>query len=240
MASVIIGSPSIGPAPGTPQQFDAPERYVGVGLVRATAPALGAGGPLAGIPRDAGLIVQQGYTDSPTYVVSFNVAATVAMDIFSVQLGAAFTNRATRLRRIVLVNPGAATAAALVDLVLGTANGIGSGGTVPNALAVDRATRAAGCTGGPDPATIVSAVHVGDTTQAAGVTALYSPLVTVSVPAAAGGFNPLVIYDASDPRVKPVTSYGGGNGSVIVLQTPAVGAGAAGLRGYVEFTVENA
>lgn len=242
MAAVIIADPAIGqvgPA-GSGGPTASTERYAGVGLVAANAAALGSGGPMAGLPRAGGVITQQGFTDMPTYVLNFNVAATVAMDIFSMQLGQAFANRALRLRRIVIVNPGSATAAILVDLVLGLANGAwGSGGAAGTPQPVDRAPRAAGCTGGPE-AALVGMAHTGDTTQTAGFTAVYSPLVTLSVPAAAAGFTPLVIYDASDPRCKPLTTYGGGNASIVVLQVPAIGAGAAGLRGYVEFTADNA
>jgi hypothetical protein len=169
----------------------------------------------------------------PSYVVSFNVAATAAMDVLSVQPGS--SGKVVRLRRIVLVNPGNATGAIVVDLSLGTATAFGSGGAVATAAIVDSAARPAGVTGGPD--VMATASRAGDTSQAAGFSAVYSPLVSVAVPTVAAGFTPLTIYDSRDPGFKPLTVSGTG---LIVLRTPSVGAGATGLRGYAEFTVDDA
>lgn len=191
--------------------------------------------------REAGLLVAPANTDIPSYVVNFNVAPVAAMDIITVFFSAV-TPKVLRLRRIVLVNPGNATAAATVDLTLGTATALGSGGGTATARPVDAATRPAGVTGGPDAAaaSLPVTVQTGDTTQATGFVALYAPLASVTVPATAGGFSPLPIYDARDPRFKAITYAGTAGTPFPVLRIAAVGAGATGFRGYAEFTVDDA
>ena len=199
-----------------------------------------------GSVRNAAVYTAQEPTDHPSFVLSFNVSAVNATDIFSLPYQ---TNHVVRLRRIVLVNPGSATAATTVDLQLGVAQTSGSGGascsssTAPadNTANTSNGNRAGGVTGGPDPqagsAGWTGSCRIGDTTQATSFLAIYNTLVTVSVPSTAGGFTPIVIYDARDPQFKPITT----SGSVFInLRTPAIGAGATGLRGYAEFTVDDA
>lgn|SRR5574341_47495 len=210
---------------------DLNDRYAGVSSVKNNG--------TVGLRKEAGVLMAGAYPDNPTYVLPFNVAATVAMDIVSL---APSLSKLVRLKRIVIVNPGSATAAALVDLALGVATAFGSGGAAPNPAALDgaNAPRVGGVTGGPDTQNATGTYHTGDTTQATGfITGYYSPLVTLSVPAAAAAFTPLTVYDARDPLAKPLT-VSTPSGGVIVLRTPAVGAGATGLRGYVEFTLDDA
>lgn len=205
-----------------------------VAVLLALAIALPTPLALAADPLRGGFIVGPANTDIPSYVVNFNVAPTVAMDVVTIQ-----PTGVGRLRRIVLVNPGSATAAAVVDLSLGVAGGVGTGGTPGTAQIVDQAARLTGVTGGPDPSK--ASVRTGDTGLAGGFIAIYSPLATVSVPATAGGFSPLTVYDARDPRFKALTAFGqSGIALTFVLRIPAVGAGAANFRGYVEFTVTDA
>jgi hypothetical protein len=176
--------------------------------------------------------------DCPTYTLSFSVAATAALDIFSLVAG---TNKVLRVRKIVLVNPGAATGAIIVDLQLGTAAAVGSAGAAGTPQPVDPVARVAGVSGGPDGAfsgISGAAARTGDTTQAGSFVATHAPLCSVSVPAAAAGFTPLTIYDSLDPTAKGLTVAGATQPAV--LRTPSVGAGATGLRGYVLFTVDDA
>jgi hypothetical protein len=161
-----------------------------------------------------------------------------------VLLLAAPTGKVLRLRRIVIVNPGSATSAIVVDLQLAASNSAGSGGTDigANVKAVDPAGRPAGVTGGPDAAFNSMSAYLarsGDTTQATVTSLLYSPLASISVPTVAGGFTPLTVYDARDLAFKPVTVVRPDLPSV-VLRIPSVGAGATGFRGYAEFTVDDA
>lgn len=226
MPAIFIANPPI----GKDGQASADDRYAGVSSVRSDGRFTQR--------REGAVYVAGMHSDIASYVVGFNVAATVAMDIISLTSGSSL--KILRLRRIVLVNPGSATAAALVDLQLGFAGALGSGGAVPTARPNDPHSRQTGVTGGPDPGAGTSAtVHTGDTTQAVSfVAGGYDPLVTVSVPAAAAGFTPQVIYDARDNLYKPMTAIN--TGGSIVLRTPAVGPGAANLRGYVEFTCDDA
>lgn len=231
MAAVFIANPAVG---GGVNAASAADRYAGVNSVRSDGVNV--------LRWEAALKVAQYATDTPTYVVSFNVAAPAGMDVFEIApspiaLGAAVV----RLQRIVLVNPGSATAAAVVDLQLGYSGAFGSGGAAVIARSVDPVSvgaRAAGVTGGPDSDIPAQNVRVGDTVLSTPFTALYNPLVSVSVPAAAAGFTPQVIYSAANALTKPLIVSGGG--AAIVLRIPAVGAGATGFRGYFEFTHEPA
>lgn len=194
---------------------------------------------MAADPLRGGHFCASADPDIPSYVLSFNVAPVAAMDILEAYVAGGIS-KVVRLRRVVLVNPGNATAAATVDVTLGLATGSGSGGTAPAMVAVDQSSRSSGVTGGPDASVAgVVVTHLGDTTQATGFTAVYSPLATVSIPATAGGFTPLTIYDARDPPFKGMTVSVGGQ-VIIVLRIAAVGAGATGFRGYAEFTVTDA
>lgn len=217
MSSVVIADPL----------FPSNDRQVGVNTVKSDG--------RQAARHDASLHTVEGEPDAVSRVVNFSVNATAALDI--VTIGPSIVaNKVLRLRRIVLVNPGSATAAIVVDLQLGTASSVGSGGSAVSAQPLDQGNRALGVTGGPDGTALEC--RIGDTTQATGFVAVYSPLVSVSVPAAAGGFTPQVIYDARDPRCKPLTVASGQ--VAVVLRTPAIGAGATALRGYAEYTVDDA
>lgn len=218
--------PGISQAGLTPQEL----KTVGVGNV-------GSRGLGSNLFRGKPLYIQHEPTDHASYVLSFSVAATAALDVFSLYAAASTSFKVVRLRRIVLVNPGSATAATVVDLQLGTAGTIGSGGAATAPTFVDRDGRQLGTTGGPDAAVPLGTYRTGDTTQATGYLAAYNPLVSVSVPTTAAGFTPQTIYDARDPQFKPLTV---GQSNLIVLRCPAIGAGATGLRGYAEFTVDDA
>lgn len=180
------------------------------------------------------------YIPSFTYSLPFSVAATAALDVFSLQAPA---NKVLRIRRIVLVNPGTATAAALVDAALGVATAVGSGGAAGTPQPLDQGGPRSGGTGTPafkggaTPA-FSGVARVGDTVQAAGFVATHNPVDTISVPAAAGaGPAVMQVYPLTDdPTMETVSVYGS---LVAVLRIPAVGAGAANLRGYVEFTVSD-
>lgn len=184
--------------------------------------------------RPPAMLVAEDVTDIPSYVVSFNVAPTVAMDIVDIF---PVVNHVLRIKRIVIVNPGSATGAATIDIALGQVTNVGSGGAAGTVLPLDNGGRATGVTGGPDSAAGITA-RTGDTTQAPGFSAVYSPLSSITVPAAAAGFTPLTVYDSRIGQVKSITTSGGSLG--ISLRIPAVGAGATGFRGYVEFTVDDA
>lgn len=210
-------------------------QYAGVNSVRSD------GSTASSAIQQPPLLVAPGDSDLATYVLPFNVAPVAAMDVFSI---CSTGSRILRVRRIVLVNPGSATAAAVVDLQLAVAPGgtFGSGGSTPTPQSLDQTLRVAGVTGGPDGAPSGGTFHVGDTTQATGIVQVYDPLVTVSVPAAAGGFTPLAIYDERRSPGKTLTGGRNNTGvnNIVVLRIPAVGAGATGFRGYVEFTISPA
>lgn len=208
-------------------RHDQNDRYAGVSKVQSSGVVAAA--------RDGGARVVGDHQDIPSYVVSFIVAPTVAMDVVDLFLS---TGKILRLRRIVLVNPGSATTPATIDIQLGTVgSAAGSGGAAATVLAVDASARVTGVAGGPD-STVGIVARTGDTTQAAGFVAVYGPVATVTVPGTAAAFTPLTIYDARDERFKALTISSNTNG--ISLRTPAVGAGAAGFRGYAEFTVDDA
>ena len=181
--------------------------------------------------KDAGMFVTPQPSNSPSYVVPFSVVATAALDILTI---GPLASGMIRLRRIVLVNPGSATGAIVVDLVLGIATSVGSGGAAATVAVLDGVSHPTGYLGGPDAG---SSARTGDTTQATGFVNMYNPLISVSVPATAGGFTPQTIYDARDPLMKCVMAV---PSWMIVLRTPIVGPGATGLRGYAEFTVDPA
>lgn len=186
--------------------------------------------------RPPGILAAPDTPDKPSYVFNFSIAATANIDIFT--LGAAGPDKIIRLRRIVLVNPGSATAAAIVDASLNFASSVGSGGAAATVQSVDQSLRLGGQFGGPD-AAYPGTARTGDTTQAGGIVTLYSPLASISVPAAAGAFAAIDLYNARD-WFKPVTVGGGGGPSLINFRIPSVGAGATALRGFVEFTMETA
>lgn len=213
--------------PTAPGHLDgsANDRYAGVNTVRSDG--------RTAARHEAALQMAPHHSDTPSYVVAFNVAATVAMDILTLSAPA---NKVLRLRRVVIVNPGSATAAILVDLALGIATAVGSGGAAATANLLDGDARVVGVTGGPD-AAFTGTCRSGDTVQATGFVGLYSPLDTLSVPAAAGATGPFTVYTIPDGVCKPLTVA---SAQFIVLRTPAVGAGAANLRGYAEFTVDDA
>lgn len=222
MPATVIANPGIGRANAT----SADDRYAGVNLVRSD-------GTVAA-RHEAGLLTSPHHSDAPSFVASFSVAATAALDILTLQAPA---NKVLRLRRLVVVNPGSATAAIIVDLQLGTATAVGSGGAVVTPVAEDASARPAGVTGGPDAVPAGLVVRQGDTTQAAGFVAQYNPIDVLSVPAAAGATGPFTIYGVADGICKPPTVA---NGGVLVFRTPAIGVGATGLRGFAEFTVDDA
>ena len=180
--------------------------------------------------KDPGQYSVAAPADVASYVVSFNVSVVAALDIFAIGTP---DSMVTRLRRIVLVNPGIATGSTTLDLVLGIASGTGSGGSAATVAILDGVAHPAGVFGGPDSG---GTARTGDTSQAGGFTAMYNPLVTVSIPATAGGFTPQVLYDAMDPLMKCVMTM---PRWWIILRAPSsIGAGASGFRGYAEFTID--
>jgi hypothetical protein len=167
-----------------------------------------------------------------SYAVSFSVAATAALDIVSLL---APWGKSLRLRRVVLVNPGTATAAAVVDWQLGIATAIGSSGAAATPQPLDAGVSSLLPLQGSTPA-FDGTARTGDTTQATGFTATHNPLVSVSVPTTASGGVPQVVYEQTVDQLLEALTVRAGN--VIVLRTASAGAGATGMRGYAEFTIE--
>lgn len=186
------------------------------------------------VRSEPGLQVAISPSDDPTYVLPFSHAGTVAADVFSLVSAA---GKVLRIRRIVLVNPGSETTAGLASLELGTATAIGSGGATPTPVPYDASARAGGVTGGPDVA-FTGVAHTGDTTQAAGYIARPGPLITVAVPAVAGGFTPIELFNGDASRGGKTLTVA--QSLLVVLRCSAIGAGATGLQGFVEFTFNNA
>lgn len=157
-----------------------------------------------------------------TYSISFQVAPTAAMDVFSIYPG---TGRVIRLRRLVIDNPGAQTTAALVTVQLGFASGVqGTGGAAvsPRVLGIADS----------DPASGVVA-RSGDTTVSASFTQVID--LHVWVPAAAAATLPIA-YDFDGAAWKGFgTSSLQGPG--MVLRHPGA-AGGANFSGHAIFTSE--
>ena len=162
-------------------------------------------------------------SDQASYVVNFNVSPTAQMDMFAIECGA---NRCVRLQRIVIDNPGALTAGALVGLTLVFTTAAGTGSVV-TPVAVDQYD---------SPFTgICRSGNTGGNLGTAGSTLATYTLWTPTTPA--GAFTPLVLEMGGQGQVykQPTVKLGVANG--IALRHPGA-AGAAGFVGYAVFVEE--
>lgn len=155
-----------------------------------------------------------------TYIASVTALAnTAASDIITIEAG---TTKTVRIRKIVILNPGTATAAATRVLTLVRTTTAGTAGAiVPNPM-----DAADGAYSG-----LVRSKATGLGT--AGVTLMSIP---VFVPTGATAFTPVVIDFTMDGSAKaPTIAAGVTNG--ISLRDPGA-TGAAALAAYIEYTEE--
>jgi hypothetical protein len=200
MASVTIGDP----------KHNLNNRYAGVSA--PVDPAVGPGAAL----------VQRHNSDKPGYVVNFNEAPTVALQLAVIESG---TVRRTRLRRVVITSPGLQTAAGLIVLQLLRTTTASSAGTAVVPPPLDQQD------------TAFSGIARRSPTAGTEAAVLYE--FAIFVPAAVADFLPKV-FDFGGPSGilrDPSISIGAANG--LALKHPG-SAGAAGFRGYIEFTEEDA
>jgi hypothetical protein len=159
-----------------------------------------------------------------TFCVTFPTAPTAATDLVSV-LSA--TGTVTRLRRLIVTNPGNQTTGALVNLVVASVgSALGSGGSAVTPVAVEPGDLKA------------SSYRSGDTTVAAGVASPVQYTVPIYVPTTLATAAPLVLEfggpGGMTTKCPTATATVG-----LVIRHPGA-AGAASFSGFAEFTEESA
>lgn len=161
--------------------------------------------------------------DKQTYVISFGpIAATVATDLFAIEAGPFMV---TRIRRVVIMNPGVQTTSAAVNMLLLRTTTAGTGGVVTPAVL--------------DPADFpfTGIARVAPTALGTAGATLYNfdEVVPATIAGAGVGFEVWDFGGDSQLHKCPTIAPGITNG--IAFRHPGA-AGAAGLYGYVEFTEE--
>lgn len=154
------------------------------------------------------------------FAIPFTIGATAAADAFAIESSA--TKRA-RIRRVVITNPGTATAQTVFTAQLLRTTTAGSGGTVTPAPFDDTHAAYSGiCRSG---------VGVGGT---AGTVLAEIGLVATATASPITAFPPVILN--FEEALCPTTKAGVANGISLRL---TVGAGAANFKGFVEFDEES-
>lgn len=204
--------------PGDSTPFGIQVTSAGVGLVQ-----LSDGTNTGKVSTKNAQFVAHQNSDKATYTVSFNVSPTASTDLFAIESGA---SKIVRIRRIVITNPGAQTAAGLrsLQLMRTTAAGVGSAVTP----APDDTTDAA----------YSGLARSGNTGANLGTAGTVLRTIPIFVPAALAAATPFIIdfgADGTQATKCPTGIAGAANG--ISLRDPGA-AGGVTICGYVEFTEE--
>lgn len=162
-------------------------------------------------------------SDLPTYNVHFSVNPAVAMDVVTVKCPA---NMVLRVHQIIFTNLGQQTTGGNADMLFGYASNVGSGGT-------DHGPAHNYGEADGDPAANAGN-RFGDTSLAPGFTAFGH--LELFVPNSAKEQAP---YDLQFHLGHKLPTVRGNHATIntFVIRHPGA-AGGAGLRGYIEFTLE--